>query len=77
MNDINKLYGEINSLKEYLNSTDYMIIKSYESDYTVPDDILTQRQSARERINEIEAEIFELKSIHEATLIEELQPMKN
>lgn len=57
---MNELYGEINSLKEYLNSTDYMIVKSYETGYSVPEEVLSERQSARVRINELEIMITQL-----------------
>ena len=53
----NELYAEITTLKTYLASTDYHILKSAESDYIVPVDILQERSSARTRINEIEIEL--------------------
>ena len=62
MNEINEKYGEINELKLYLHSTDYMIIKSYETDYIVPEEVLKLRQEARDRINVLEDEIEKIKS---------------
>ena len=84
-NLINQKYGEIASKKEYLNKTDYLITKSYEtaiknpeSPFEVPTEILTERQSARDSINTLEAEITELKVLLEnETKEEKINPINN
>lgn len=60
MNDINEKYSEILACKEYLNSTDYMIIKRSENGYAVPEEVLLNRSNMRERINTLQNEIKEL-----------------
>ena len=69
-NLINAKYGEIAAKKEYLNKTDYLITKSYEtaitnpeSPFIVPAETLAERQAARDSINTLEAEIAELKVV--------------
>lgn len=62
---MNEIYGEINSLKEYLNSTDYMIVKSYETGYIVPEGVMNERSLARERINELQNKIIEINNLYE------------
>ena len=68
---INEKQGQILALKAYLNETDYMIIKKYEG-YVIEEDIMQQREAARNAINqldieirEIEAEIIELSALEE------------
>ena len=65
MKEINKKYAEINELKALLASTDYQIIKDAEGDYSVPQEIIDERQDARAEINRLEAEIEQLKSEEE------------
>lgn len=60
MKEINKKYAEINDLKALLASTDYQIIKKAEGGYSVPREIIDERQDARDRINVLEAEIEQL-----------------
>lgn len=62
MNEINKKYAEINELKALLASTDYHVIKEAEGGYSVPQEIIDERQDARNRINVLEAEIAQLES---------------
>lgn len=57
MNEINKKYAEINELKAMLVNTDYHVIKEAEGGYSVPQEIIDERQDARNRINVLEAEI--------------------
>ena len=58
--EIEKQKAEINALKEQLDETDYMIIKSSEYQLLgmeLPydlDELHTERQSLRDRINELE-----------------------
>ena len=56
MNEINKMYAEINELKAMLVNTDYHVIKEAEGGYNVPQEILDARAFARIRINELEAQ---------------------
>ena len=62
MKEINKKYAEINELKALLASTDYQVIKEAEGGYTVPQEIIDERQDARNRINVLEAEIGQLEA---------------
>ena len=62
MNEINKKYAEINELKAMLVNTDYHVIKEAEGGYSVPRDVIDERQDARNRINVLEAEIAQLES---------------
>lgn len=62
MKEINKKYAEINDLRALLANTDYQVIKEAEGGYSVPQEIIDERQDARARINVLEAEIEQLKS---------------
>lgn len=62
MEEINKKYAEINELKALLVRTDYQVIKEAEGGYSVPQEIIDERQDARNRINVLEAEIEQLES---------------
>ena len=62
MNEINKKYAEINELKAMLVNTDYHVIKEAEGGYSVPREIIDERQDARNRINVLEAEIAQLEA---------------
>jgi len=62
MNEINKKYAEINELKAMLVNTDYHVIKEAKGGYSVPRDVIDERQDARNRINVLEAEIAQLES---------------
>lgn len=62
MNEINKKYAEINELKAMLVNTDYYVIKEAEGGYSVPQEIIDERQDARNRINVLEEEIAQLES---------------
>lgn len=72
MNEINEKYSEILSCKEYLNSTDYLIIKQAENGFEVPRDFLSKRSEMRSRINALETEI---KAIEEE--MKELKPVQD
>jgi rRNA maturation endonuclease Nob1 len=48
-------------------NTDYHVIKEAEDGYSVPQEIIDERQDARNRINVLEAEIEQLKSEEEDT----------
>ena len=62
MKEINKKYAEINDLKALLASTDYQVIKEAEGGYSVPQEIIDERQDVRARINILEAEIEQLEA---------------
>ena len=75
MEDLQQLINEKQSLilthKAYLKATDYKIIKKYEG-YEIEEDVMQQREVARNAINqldieirEIEAEIIELSALEE------------
>ncbi|MCC8034898.1 MAG: hypothetical protein LIO77_03055 [Rikenellaceae bacterium] len=61
--DTQKVFREIQSLKDQLTSSDYKVIKCYEASLTraaLPydiDELHSQRQAIRNRINELEATI--------------------
>lgn len=57
---INKKQGEIIELKSYLYSTDYVVIKSYETGEVIDEEVKNKREASRLRINQIEAEILEI-----------------
>ena len=67
MKRINGKYAEINDLKALLASTDYQVIKEAEGGYSVPQEIIDERQDARARINILEAEIEQLEDALEST----------
>jgi uncharacterized protein YlxW (UPF0749 family) len=62
MKEINKKYAEINELKALLASTDYQVIKEAEGGYSVPQEIIDERQDARARINILKAEIEQMEA---------------
>jgi len=62
---INEKQGQILSHKAYLKVTDYKIIKKYEG-YEIEEDVMQQREVARNAINQLEIEIREI----EAEIIE-------
>ena len=66
MEEINQKQSRILELKTYLNSTDYHILKKEEG-YDIPQDIFTERASARIEINQLEAEIVILEQEAEPT----------
>jgi len=59
---INKKQGEIIELKSYLYSTDYVVIKSYETGEVIDEEVKNKREAYRLRINQIEAEILEIQT---------------
>lgn len=59
---INKKQGEIIELKSYLYSTDYVVIKSYETGEVIDEEVKNKREASRLRINQIEAEILEIQT---------------
>ena len=69
MKEINQKQSRILELKSYLNSTDYHILKKEEG-YDIPQEVLTERASARLEINKLEAEIVILEE--EIEIIPEL-----
>lgn len=71
MKEINKKYAEINDLKALLASTDYQVIKEAGGGYSVPQEIIDERQDARNRINVLEAEIEQLEDALEDASVEE------
>lgn len=71
MNEINKKYAEINELKAMLVNTDYHVIKEAEGGYSVPQEIIDERQDARNRINVLEAEIAQLESEENTAVVVE------
>lgn len=71
MNAINKKYAEINELKALLANTDYQVIKEAEGGYSVPRDVIDERQDARNRINVLEAEIAQLESEENTAVVVE------
>lgn len=59
---INKKQGEIIELKSYLYSTDYVVVKSYETGEVIDEEVKNKREASRLRINQIEAEILEIQT---------------
>lgn len=66
MNDINLKYAEIHGLREFLNSTDYKMHRNNENGI-IDEDLKADRKAARDRINQIEAEIRKLEEIKSLT----------
>lgn len=56
---VNEKQGQILSHKAYLKATDYKIIKKYEG-YEIEEDVMQQREAARNAINQLEIEIREI-----------------
>ena len=63
MEDLQQLINEKQSLilthKAYLKATDYKIIKKYEG-YEIEEDVIQQREVARNAINQLDIEIREI-----------------
>lgn len=64
MEELRELYAKINTHKYYLSRTDYIALKIAEADENKKEALkqtykeeLTKREEAREKINELEAEI--------------------
>lgn len=71
MKEINKKYAEINELKALLARTDYQVLKEAEGGYSVPQEIIDERQDARARINILEAEIGQLEAEENTAVVVE------
>ena len=68
---INEKQGRILSYKAFLKATDYKIIKKYEG-YDIEEDVMQQREAARNVINQLEIEIREIEAeIIELSALEE------
>ena len=68
---INEKQGQILSHRAYLKATDYKIIKKYEG-YEIEEDIMQQREAARNAIDQLEIEIREIEAeIIEPSALEE------
>lgn len=65
MATINELEGKINALKEYLNNTDYQVLREQEGGEKMSIEVKTARAKAREDINIIQKEIEVLKEQEE------------
>ena len=59
-NEIDKRFQEIFGLKGYLSSTDYQRLRELDGGDPMKEDVRLKRAKARERINELEAEIVSL-----------------
>lgn len=66
---INQLQGQILEHKSLLFATDYIVIRSQETGQPIPEDVLTDRATARANINELELQI----RAFEAELEQEMQ----
>ena len=68
---INQKQSEILSHKAYLKATDYKIIKKYEG-CEIEENVMQQRETARNAINQLEIEIREIEAeIIELSALEE------
>ena len=68
MEQIDKLQSQILEHKAYLYDTDYVVIRSQETEQDIPEEIKDLRMFARAEINRLESEIAELeKQISEQT----------
>ena len=56
---INEKQSHILENRAYLKATDYKIIKKYEG-YDIEEDVMQQREAARNAINQLEIEIREI-----------------
>ena len=73
MEQIDKLQSQILEHKTCLYDTDYVVIRSQETEQGIPESVKDLRKFARAEINRLEAEIAELeKQISEQT--ENVQP---
>ena len=59
-NLINEKWSEIHALRQYLNDTDYKVIKAYETGYVITPEELQARENARSRISTLQVEISQL-----------------
>ncbi len=72
---INEKQGRILSYKAFLKATDYKIIKKYEG-YDIEEDVMQQREAARNAINQLEIEIREIEAeIIELSALEEQEDL--
>ena len=60
MEHINTLQSKILEHKAYLYDTDYVVIRSQETEQDIPEEIKDLRMFARAEINRLESEITEL-----------------
>lgn len=68
MEQIDKLQSQILEHKTCLYDTDYVVIRSQETEQGIPESVKDLRKFARDEINRLEAEITELeKHISEQT----------
>ena len=58
--EINQRYQKIFVLKDYLSSTDYQRLRELDGGDPMKEEVRLKRAKARERINELEAEIVSL-----------------
>ena len=60
MEQIDKLQSQILEHKAYLYDTDYVVIRSQETEQGIPENVKDMRRFARAEINRLESEISEL-----------------
>lgn len=54
---INQLQGQVLDHKSLLFATDYVVVRNQETGQPIPEDVLTDRATARANINELEEQI--------------------
>ena len=57
------MYAQINEHRNYLNQTDYKVIKEAETEYTMPIELKDARQHARDEINRISYEVEKMEEL--------------
>ena len=75
-NEINALYGQITVAKNYLNDTDYMMLREAEGGAPAPEEVKGNRAAAREKVNQCEEEIKQLEGEKEKAEKEWLSKMQ-
>lgn len=69
---INQLQGQVLEHKSLLFATDYAVIRNQETGQPIPEDILTDRATARANINELEEKIKTLEvELEQERMLEE------
>ena len=60
MEQIDKLQSQILEHKAYLYDTDYVVIRSQETEQGIPENVKDMRRFSRAEINRLESEIYEI-----------------
>lgn len=66
--ELNELYAQIATAQNYLNDTDWMVIRHSETGVEIPEEVLSNRAEKRDEIDRIREEISRMLSDIEETI---------